>query len=48
MHNISGESTNVMSPDNASEQEKGPPKSNSQPQDEDMITHVRKSFGTIM
>ena len=48
MHNISVESTNVMSPDNASEQEKSPSKSNSQPEDEDMMTHVRKSYGTIM
>ena len=48
MRNISIESTNVMSPDNVSEQEKGPPKSNSQTEDEDLITHVRKSFGTIM
>ena len=48
MHNISVESTNVMSPDNASEQEKSPPKSNSQTEDEDLITHVRESFGKIM
>ena len=48
MHNISVESTNVMSPDNASEQEKSLPKANSQTEDEDLITHVRKSFGTII
>ena len=48
MHNISVESTNVMSPDNALEQGKSPPKSNSETEDEDLITHVRKSFGTIM
>ena len=48
MHNISVESTNVMSPDNAVEQENNPPKSNSQAEEEDLITYVRKSFGTIM
>ena len=48
MHKISVERTNVMSPDNASEQEQNPSKSNSQTEDKDLITHVRKSFGTIM
>ena len=48
MHNISVESTNVMPPDNALEQEKSLPKSNSQTEDKDLTTHVRKSFGTIM
>ena len=37
-----------MSPDNVLQQEKSLPKSNSQTEDEDLITHVRKSFGTIM
>ena len=48
MHNISVERTNVMSPDNVSEQEQSLAKSNSQTEDEDLTTHVRKSFGTIM
>ena len=48
MHNISAERTNVMSPDNMLEQEQSPSKSNSQTEDKDLITHVRKSFGTIM
>ena len=39
MHYISVESTNVMSPDNASEQEKSPPIS---------VNQKMKSFGTIM
>ena len=37
-----------MSPDNASEQETSLPKSNSQTEDKDLITHVRKSFGTVI
>ena len=48
MHEISFDNINVMSPDNVSEQEKSPPKSNSQPEDADLVTHVRKSVGSIM
>ena len=48
MHEISFDNTNVISPDNVSEQEKSPQKSNSQPEDKDLVTYVRKSVASIM
>ena len=37
-----------MSPDNVSEQVRSPPRSKSQPEDEDMVRHVSKSVSTII